>query len=197
MIKLIIPILILMITFPAYADEETLISGEIESGGYGGVEVKFAEINGEWEVLVGGRGAWIINHQFLLGGAGYGLATQGEISPRVIYPYYYYIDRFEMGYGGVLIGYVSNSDKLIHLTMETLIGGGGITPFNDTYGSDFDTDSFFIVEPEVSFIANISKLIRFGFGASYRFTSGVEYLGLHDEDISGPAVNLMLKFGRF
>ena len=102
-----------------------------------------------------------------------------------------------MGYGGVLLGYISRSDRLIHLTVETLIGGGGISPYSDTYSNNFESDAFFIVEPEVSFIANISKLIRFGFGASYRFTSGVEYLGLNDDDITGPAINLMLKFGKF
>jgi hypothetical protein len=193
--RLMIPIIVLMLSLSAYGDEETLISGDIESGGYGGVEVKFADINGEWEVLVGGRGGWIINHQFVLGGAGYGLATRGEIRPRVIYPYY--IDEFEMGYGGVLLGYISRSDKLIHLTIETLIGGGGITPYDQTFNGEFDSDAFFIVEPEVSFIANVSKLMRFGFGASYRITSGVEYLGLDDDDISGPAINLMVKFGKF
>ena len=197
MTRFVIPILILMIAVPAFADEQTLISGDIESGGYGGIEVKFADINGEWEVLVGGRGAWIINHKFLLGGAGYGLATQGKISPQSVFPYYYYVDRFEMGYGGVMIGYVAGSDRLIHLTVETLIGGGGITPFNERYDGDFDTDVFFIAEPEVSFVANLTKMVRFGFGASYRFTSGVDYLGLDDNDISGPAINLMLKFGKF
>ena len=32
----------------------------------------FTTLNGENAVLVGGRGGWIINHSFVLGGAGYG-----------------------------------------------------------------------------------------------------------------------------
>ena len=49
---LMISLIIMTLSLPAFADEETLISGQIESGGYGGVEVKFADINGEWEVSI-------------------------------------------------------------------------------------------------------------------------------------------------
>jgi hypothetical protein len=197
--KLFIPVTILLFSMSAYGQEETLISGKIESGGYGGLEVKFGEINGEWEVLVGGRGGWIINHQFVLGGAGYGLATHGDVSRGPIYPGLF--DRFEMGYGGVLLAYIANSNKLIHLNIEALIGGGGISQYNvdDVYPyyDQLDTDAFFIFEPGVNFELNISKRLRFATGASYRITGGVEYLDLENGDISGPSINLMLKFGKF
>ncbi|UCE65959.1 MAG: hypothetical protein JSU85_14065 [Candidatus Zixiibacteriota bacterium] len=197
--SLMIATIILILSFPAYGQEETLISGRIESGGYGGVEVKFGNINGEWEVLVGGRGGWIINHEFVLGGAGYGLATRGETNPGSIIPYLN--EQFEMGYGGVLLAYIINSHKLIHLNIETLIGGGGISHYygrdDGIFDTDFDDDAFFIIEPGVNFELNITKRLRFATGASYRITSGVEYLDLEDSDITGPAINLMLKFGKF
>ena len=200
MMKVVVPIITLLLAVSVYAQEETLISGEIESGGYGGLEVKFGEINGEWEVFVGGRGGWIINHQFVLGGAGYGLTTHGETTPGIVFPYYN-IDRFEMGYGGVLLAYIVNSDKLIHLNIETLIGGGGISQYTGDntypYYEQLESDAFFIAEPGINFELNISKRLRFATGASYRFTSGVEYLNLEDADISGPSINLMLKFGKF
>lgn len=191
--------IILMLSFSAYGQEETLISRDIESGGYGGLEVKFGEINGEWEVFVGGRGGWIINHQFVLGGAGYGMTTEGETRPGSIVPYFN--ELFEMGYGGVLLAYINNSHRLIHLTVETLIGGGGISYYgdegNDPFNDEFDGDAFFIVEPGVNFELNISRRLRFAAGASYRITSGVEFQDLKDGDITGPAINLMLKFGKF
>ena len=55
--------------------QETLLSGNIESGGFGGFVVRFSEIGGAFAVLAGGRGGWIINHTFVLGGGGYGLAN--------------------------------------------------------------------------------------------------------------------------
>jgi len=195
--KVMIPIIILLLSLSAFGDDETLISGEIESGGYGGLEVKFASLNGEWEVLVGGRGGWIINHQFVLGGAGYGLATEGETSPGIVYPVPNYI--FDMGYGGVLLGYISNSHRLVHVTLDVLIGGGGLSPRDDVfhdYNYDED-DAFFIIEPNVNFELNVSRKIRFAFGGGYRITSGVEYLDLDDDDISGTSINLMMKFGKF
>lgn len=193
--KVMIPIMVLLLSLSAYGDEETLFSGKIESGGYGGPEVKFGSINGEWEVLVGGRGGWIINHQFVIGGAGYGLATEGETNPGTIFPYLN--NTFDMGYGGVLLGYISRSNRLVHVTLDVLIGGGGISPRDDVYRYDFDEDAFFILEPSVNFELNVSSKIRFAFGGGYRITSGVEYFDLDDEDIGGTAINLMLKFGKF
>jgi hypothetical protein len=193
--KVMIPIMVLLLSLSAYGDEETLISGEIESGGYGGPEVKFSSINGEWEVLVGGRGGWIINHQFVVGGAGYGLVTEGETNPGTVFPYLN--DTFDMGYGGLLLGYISRSNRLVHVTLDVLIGGGGITPRDDVFQGNFDEDAFFILEPSVNFELNVSRKIRFAFGGGYRITSGVEYFDLDDEDIGGTAINLMLKFGKF
>jgi len=197
--KVMIPIIILILSLPAFGQEETLISGKIESGGYGGPEIKFGNINGEWEVLVGGRGGWIINHKFVLGGAGYGMATQGETRPGIIFPYL--SDQFELGYGGLLLAYISNSNKIIHLSVETLIGAGGISYDFDRrdhlYNDEFDGDSYFIIEPGVNFEVNVVRLMRLAVGSSYRITAGVDYLGLEDGDITGPSINLMLKFGKF
>ena len=195
--KVMIPLMILLLSLSAYGDDETLISGEIESGGYGGLEVKFASINGEWEVLVGGRGGWIINHEFVIGAAGYGLATEGETSPGIVFPVTNYI--FDMGYGGVLLGYISRSHRLVHVTLDVLIGGGGLSQRDDVYQDYYydDSDAFFIIEPNVNFELNVSSKIRFAFGGGYRITSGADYMNLDDEDISGTSINLMLKFGKF
>ena len=42
-----------------------------------GPAIRFTQIDGDFGVLVGGRGEWIINHRFVLGGGGYGLTNQG------------------------------------------------------------------------------------------------------------------------
>ena len=193
--KVIVPIMVLLLSLSAYGDEETLISDDIESGGYGGPELKFGSINGEWEVLVGGRGGWIINHRFVLGGAGYGMATKGETNPGSVFPYLN--DEFEIGYGGLLLGYISRSNSLVHVTADVLIGGGGLSPADEALQGSFDSDAFFILEPGVNFELNVSRKIRFGFGGSYRIVSGIEYFDLDNEDIGGMAINLILKFGKF
>jgi hypothetical protein len=192
--KIVIPALILMISLSARAQDETLISGRIESGGYGGPEVKFGNINGEWEVLVGGRGGWIINRQYVLGGAGYGMATKGEIL-RMNIPGLY--EQFELGYGGLMLGYVSQSHRLVHVTVDVIIGGGGISPPQEDNFQSFNSDAFFVFEPNVNFILNVTPNLRFGFGGGYRIAAGVEYRGLEDSDISGASINLLVKIGIF
>ncbi len=66
---------ICLVAFPAFAQEETLIKGDVESGGFGGPVVKMTSLNGQDGILVGGRGGWILNHSFIIGGGGYGLAN--------------------------------------------------------------------------------------------------------------------------
>ena len=193
--RMMIPMLILIISLSVYCQGETLISGKIESGGYGGPEVKFGRINGDWEVLVGGKGGWIINHQFILGGAGYGMPTKGDIIPGMNPPQNY--ETFEMGYGGVLLGYVSESNKLIHVTVDVVIGGGSISNGKNESYNEYGEDAFFITEPNINFVLNVTRNLRFGFGAGYRITSGVDYFGLDDADIRGESINLSLKFGEF
>ena len=55
----------LTITSQAYAQErETFFQGEIASGGFGGPELRISQIDGETNLLMGGKGAWLIDHQF-------------------------------------------------------------------------------------------------------------------------------------
>ena len=77
--NLIIILLAVLLSYPAMAQDETLVSGKTESGGYGGPLCKMGQINGETGIFVGGQGGWIINHRFVLGGTGYGLVNDVEI----------------------------------------------------------------------------------------------------------------------
>lgn len=180
---------------PVLAQEETLISGRLEHGGYGGPVVKFTTINDEWEVMVGGRGGWIINHSFVIGGGGYGLVTDVEAE---------HIDPsgdvvLELGYGGGMLEYVGNPNELIHYSVGLLIGGGGVNYVREFTNTRLyaDADVFFVLEPEMNFIVNITTYFRAGVGASYRLISGVDWTGLSDSDIAGLSINMVFKFGDF
>ena len=180
----------------AAKSDETLISGEVEHGGFGGPVVKLTEINGRTGILVGGRGGWIINHTFVLGGGGYGLASDikaKEIGLGTIL----YLD---MGYGGLELEYVVNSPKLIHLSFHTLIGAGsiGYRERDDHFEWDDDSDDiFFVAEPGANLMLNVTEFFRIGLGFSYRFINGVDLEGLSDSGLDGVSTNLTLKFGKF
>ena len=77
-------VLILMISFTRAAaqDEEKnfkTLFGSIEShGGYGGISVGYSQIDSRDALVIGGRAAWIINHQLALGVAGTAFLNEYE-----------------------------------------------------------------------------------------------------------------------
>jgi len=182
--------------FSAFAQEETLINGSIENGGFGGPVLKMGSFNGEAAILVGGRGGWIINHSFIIGGGGYGLAN--NVKAKVSGPYG---ERYlNFGYGGLELEYISQSDRLIHFSFQTLIGAGGLSWRDENVRvgmRDSDGDSFFIVEPGVNATLNVTKYFRISGGVSYRFISGVQSPASSSPDLSGPSGVLTFRFGKF
>jgi hypothetical protein len=189
-------VLICLVAFPALAQEETLIKGEIESGGFGGPVVKFTSMNGEGGILIGGRGGWIINHSFIIGGGGYGLAN--NIKAKVPGPNG---ERYlNFGYGGVEMEYVSQPTRLIHFSYMVLIGGGGVNWRDENMHAGTvnpESDSFFILEPEVNVTLNVTQYFRLSAGVSYRYVNGASSAVSSNPDLSGPSGVLTFRFGKF
>lgn len=184
-------LVMLLVATTAWAQEETLFSGKLESGGFGGPVVKMTQFIDKSGILVGGRGGWIINHAFVIGGGGYGLVNEITASNDSL---------LSFGYGGVELEYVHRSNKLLHFTVQTLIGGGSVE-YRDKRNKDAQNndvhDDFFIAEPGVNVILNVSKNFRIGLGGSYRYVTGVSFRGLNNSDLSGPSAVLTFKFGSF
>jgi hypothetical protein len=193
-------------------DPETLLGYETSHGGYGAIETKWTLINDNWEIMVGGKGGWIINHQLVIGVAGYGVATNlYDEQDHILYDYYHDYRPYEMGYGGLLIEYIFEPKKVSHITLSALIGGGSVVR-NDAYWYDpldpnyypyryyNETDEFLVFEPGINFMLNISKHVRAGLGLSYRLTEDVDSGGFYDRDefdLDGPSFNVLMKFGKF
>ncbi|MBN1898395.1 MAG: caspase family protein [Spirochaetes bacterium] len=183
--------------------EQVLISKPIhdfDHGGFGGPAVKMGFVNGSARLLVGGRGAWIIDHKLSLGGAGYGMISQLNRT----------VDstnrEFKIGYGGFEIGYINRSDALIHWNFITLIGAGGISYVNPDekenqhkfFADNGTTSTFFALEPMFYVEFNIAKWFRLCLGGGYHYFSivkGKQYF--QPGELSGPSAELVFKFGRF
>ncbi len=193
---LLIAVIVLVTAVPLRAQEETLISGDLESGGFGGPVLKIGPMKGTTGVLVGGRGGWIINHTFILGGGGYGLANNIRMTDpdglnRTMY--------LEFGYGGVELDYIGNSSDVIHYTVGALIGGGSLG-YRNAQGGMWDSnkqDAVFVLEPNVNLELNVTKFFRINAGVNYRWVNDVQFVGLSDKDLSGVAGSITLKFGAF
>ncbi len=190
-------------SFPLLAQEQTLVgSSSIDHGGYGALVVKFTSVNDRLGVLVGGRGGWIIDHTFAIGGAGYGLVN--EVPAKGIGPLGQQFLNF--GYGGLDLEYIANSNSLVHYSLHTLIGAGmvgyrsaGWEDVSWTHGDVWDArhDRFFVIEPGANIDVNVTTWFRASAGASYRFIGGVASDASTGKDLSGPSGMLTLRFGSF
>jgi hypothetical protein len=201
--KASVVIIVLLCAVPLLAQEETLMGSEsVEHGGYGALVVKFTSVNDQFGVLVGGRGGWIINHTFAIGGAGYGLVneiparTTGMLGGRFL----------NFGYGGLDLEYIAHSNALIHYSLHALIGAGVVGHRNAywsdvAWGVDDDWNSyhrpFFVLELGVNVDLNVTTWFRTSLGASYRFVGPVSSDAAAAKDLSGPSGMLTFRFGSF
>lgn len=186
------------LAIPAAGQEQTLVgSGRASHGGYGAPVVKFTEVAGESAVLVGGRGGWIINHMFVLGGGGYGLST--HVDARTPGPFG---ERYlDFGYGGVILEYVIKSDRVVHGSLEVLVGGGAINHRRDWDDSDWRgaprADAVTVLEPGGTVDVNITTWFRASAGLTYRIVTGARRVMATDGDLSAVSATLVFRFGKF
>jgi hypothetical protein len=195
--------LLVLLSIPAFAVEKTLISGKVESGGFGGPVLKFTNIKNDFALLVGGRGGWIVNHTFVVGGGGYGLTTNVKVK-RISPDTTLYLD---FGYGGFEMEYIYNSNEVVHFTISTLMGAGGVNysthkyyDYSDNYRYKepyYEGDAFFVLDPTINLELNVAKFFRMDFGFAYRTVYGINMVDIKDSDLSGFAGVLTFKFGKF
>lgn len=176
---------LLVLANPAFGQERTLVSEDFHSGGFGGPVVKFSEVADKFAVFAGGRGGWIINHTFVIGGGGYGLANDVRLSDSIVGR------DIEFGYGGLELEYINSSNSLVHFTAYMLIGGGGLS------GTVLEEESVFVLEPALSAEINITKFFRLNGGVGYRWVSAVDNPGYDSSDFSALCGQLTAKFGAF
>ncbi len=190
---LLLPVIFFLATSSVFAQQETLISDGIESGGFGGPVLKVTPIKGHTGVMLGGRGGWIINHTFILGGGFYGLvnkidaATPGPGGEPYV----------NFGYGGVELEYIQEWDKLVHLSFGLLVGGGEVGTQHMNGSNSGDMNSFFTMEPWVNGNLNLTSFMQVSLGVSYRWVSGAHSPAASDSELSGVAGMLTLRFGSF
>jgi hypothetical protein len=181
---------------------ETFLEGNIYAqGGFGGLGARVTNIDNKAECLAGGSVGYLINHHFNIGFGGYGLTdgsfhrTLGGVERRL-----------EMGYGGLNVGYTFAPNSLVHLSLQTLLGAGGIGYEYETdhwdkdhYEKSVQGDAFFVVEPMLYLELNMTKWFRLDLGGGYRYVDGVDenVVGVSSQTLRGANGELLLKFGWF
>lgn len=182
----------------ADGDQETLFSGDIRHGGYGGPMYGVTFFNGEPTYLRGTRGAWVINltdtHALNLGLAGYRSATAFDVTewendgPA---------PRLTSRYRGFEMEYVNRSYNLFHFSMQLLVGAGTVEYDDSNVDVDRTRDDHFVLQPGANANLNVTRWFRLTSGVLYRYAAGVSLPGTSTRDLSGLSAYLSLRFGRF
>jgi hypothetical protein len=189
------PALLLALLFasPMALRGEALFEGPVTAGYYGAPQIKFSQVNGDFALFVGGEGAFVANQQWMLGGGGYGLVTQHNVSDLIQSA----DRRIHLGYGGLKLGFIGMPEYLLHVTFGALIGAGGVSFDLPDVNRQNQTDAFFVFEPEIGGELNILENLRLNLSGTYRWITGVKnHYGVGSSDLSGVTATLSLKFGR-
>lgn len=181
---------LIALPLPAQEDANTLLSGKIEHGGFGGPHLGISGVNGEAGIFTGAQGGWIINHAFVLGLGGYTLQNEvkGDVDTR----------HLEMDYGGFQFTYIPRSDRLIHPFFQVLLGTGtAYYSSSESVNNASNHDWFWVIQPAIAMELNVVTFFRASLVGSYRIVQDVELPNLSNSDISGFGVTLLMKFGKF
>lgn len=173
----------------------------VEHGWYFGLANQYTRLNGRWADFIGARGGWIINHSFLLGVSGYGLVYPTNREGLTGKLYEGEEKRISMGFGGPMIEYFYQPDRLFTFAPALTVAGGSFeyirTDDEDNDDESDHADTFFVIMPEFYIYANITEYIRIGIGVSYRHSAGINKYDLDDEDFRNVSFNLIVAGGWF
>jgi hypothetical protein len=122
-------------------EKHTVLQGKSTYRIFGGVSSKSTGINGEYGLLLGGSLGLTINHVFSIGLAGYGRSN---------------MDYGQPDYGGLFFAYNFFPSRKLHFRVSALAGSG----------TSHIGNVFYIFEPGIEGVLNISQIVRLTFGLS-------------------------------
>ncbi len=192
--KWLCAVLLLFVASFALAEDAVFADDLSSIGFWGGPRVGLTVIDGQFGMLVGGRGLMTLNRHLSVGGAGWNLVTNVESKPQIEE-----YDNITLTYGGFLIEYIAGSERAAHVTTGLLLGGGSFSFRNQMFGSNDEwydrTDQIFVVEPHLSLELNMTRFFRIDISGAYRFAIDVDFEPYEMKDISGPTMGVFFKFG--
>jgi hypothetical protein len=161
-------------------------------GVYLGLNFLYGEIDGESAYMGGAKVAYVANQKFEVGFAGVGFYTEqsseGPVDSHDVYG----------GYGGLHLEPIFFGDSMFSVSIPMLIGGGAAghsSDFDDYYVENWDP--FFVFEPGVSLLYNVSSYLQFEIGVKYRWTSDIDLYPDGPENLNGFSGGIGLKIGVF
>ena len=178
-------VLMICSTVSLIAQQERTVFGKNGwriSGAWGGPAVGVGQLDNELVVFRGGFGGVEFGKKLFLGWGGF--ETDNDV----------YIDaldnnRFKMDYSGFIVGYTPAAHKKIHPNFMLLTGSGNAQVGNS------ETDNVFVVQPTLGLELNVFRFFHLGIDGGYRMVTNVNIPDMTGRDLSGPYMEVKMKFG--
>lgn len=183
--KYLMPVLTILCfaTFSNAQKDETLIgkTGLKFTGIWGGPNFGLVGFGGETNGMAGGFFGLEFSKSLLLG---FGGSNSSESTT-----YNGSLRKYDIDYGGFLIGYTYQSHRVIHPRVSFMLGSGNLKV------KDKPDDDIFVVQPSAGVEVNLFQWFRMGFEGGYRFVSNTDLPKPNEGDASAPFAQLSLRFG--
>ena len=181
--KKLLMVLLVTAATTAFAAKESLVDPSMNNAPWRMAlkpEFQFSELDGKFAGLAGVQLGPQLAETLYFGIGAYGLVnniTPDDVNAKM--------GAFDFWYAGFVADYTFFSDKLIHGSINALIGGGKVSPAN------YESASVFVATPGVSLMINLTKQIEFGLGAGYRFVAGADQPS--NSELSKPYASIFLR----
>ena len=168
----------------------------------------FSQLNGQSGYMPGFAGGIIMNRNFKIGLIGKTLASH-ETSLQ-------YNDIFDEpvylvgGHGGLFFEASPIDNKLFHISLPLIIGGGGAEYLSKETYPDIEDEgepdycqrqmsmsAYWIIEPGANIEMNVTGFMRLYAGYSYRWMMGLNLANTESNALNGSNFNFGVRFGKF
>ncbi|MCP4975493.1 MAG: hypothetical protein GY931_04980 [Maribacter sp.] len=170
-------------------------------GVYLGLTMGYGEVDGTDTYLGGLKVAYVANQQFEVGFVGNFIYSDQDLYNSVL------SQREDLigAYGGIHIEPIFFSKSRVNLSFPLLVGAGGIGYIDDYFHDEYydedwdenDFDPFFVTEPGVNLLFNVSRYLQLEAGVKYRFTSKVDLKPNGIVNVNGFSAGIGIKVGVF
>ena len=171
----------------------------VSISGFGGVLLELSSLEGELVPSGGFSLAALFDQTFFAGF--YGMGTFKRLDKS--FPELQQVDM-AFGHGGLWLGYLNQSHRLIHPSVSLKVGGGGVylaererNEFIFEEENRIDEDALFVLTPQAEVELNVAPWMKIKAGVGYRFVSDVDTPYLSHSDFTSMVGNLSLYFGWF
>ncbi|WP_428243959.1 hypothetical protein [Gynuella sp.] len=181
---------LLLLSFLCHG-RDSFFSTPSNTSWFGGPQLKYAEIGSDGRFMLGAKGGTVFGndiHAFYIGGAGYGMLEPVSIADSEDYTFVY---------GGLILGYTYQPEKLVHWKSECLLGAGNITILDDNRVKGDKNYSVLLGELYGGAEFNVTDFLQVGVGAFYRLSTEPDHEGISADDLSGPGISIDFEFGYF